>query len=152
MKMATHEHTIDALNELLQKNVDAHRGYKKAGEDVEHTSLEAYLRDKSAQRQRFTNQIKGEIVSLGGEPNPETTVKGSLHHAWMDLKSALASNTDKAVFEECVRGERACLEDYEEKLSEQDLLPSARSLLINQRNQVAEDLERAKTLEGLTSY
>jgi len=152
MKMATHEHTIDALNELLQKNVDAHRGYKKAGEDVEHTSLEAYLRDKSAQRERFSQQIKDEIVSLGGKPKPEATVKGSLHHAWIDLKSALAGNTDKAVFEECVRGEKVCLEDYEEKLSEYDLLPSARSLLINQRNRVAEDLERAKTLEGLTSY
>jgi uncharacterized protein (TIGR02284 family) len=150
--MATHEHTINVLNDLLQKNMDAHQGYQKAGEDVEHTSLEAYLRDKSAQRQRFANQIKSEIVSLGGEPKPQTTLKGSLHHAWMDLKSALASNTDKAVFEECVRGERVCVEDYEEKLSEHDLLPSARTLLLNQRNQVVEDLEQAKTLEGLTSY
>ena len=150
MNMADHQNTISALNDLLQKNVDARHGYHKAGEDINHASLETYLEQKSAQRQRFTNELESEIVSLGGEPKRETSVKGSLHHAWIDLKSSLSSNNEEAVFEECIRGEKHSLKDYDSKLEKESFPPSTKSLLTAQRNQVEADLKKAQTLEELS--
>lgn len=150
--MDTHEQTINALNSLLQKNIDAARGYRKAAKVVEHTSLKAYLLQRANQRQRFYEDLKSEIKSLGGQPKPEPTVRGKLHHAWIDIKAAMTYKTDEAVFEECVRGEKYSLEEYEEKLYEFQLPPSSRSMLIAQRNQVKKDLDNAKSLEELTHY
>lgn len=79
--MTNPQEVIDALNDLLQQNVDARQGYEKARSDVKQSVLESYLTDKVVQRQAFIEAITQEIITLGGSAKRETTVKGSLHHS-----------------------------------------------------------------------
>ncbi len=145
--MADTNAIVDALNDLLQKNVDARQGYEKARDDVEQDILKTYLTDKASQRQVFTNALQREITALGGTPKRETTFKGNLHHAWIDLKSSLSSNDEEAVFEECVRGEKNSLKTYDKLLQNTTWPASTQEMLTQQRNQIAADLERAASLE-----
>ena len=55
--MTNPQEVIDALNDLLQQNVDARQGYEKARSDVEQSILESYLTDKVVQRQAFIEAI-----------------------------------------------------------------------------------------------
>lgn len=141
--MTNPQKTIDALNDLLQKNVDARRGYEKARSGVDQSIFESYLTDKVTQRQAFIEALTQEIIALGGSPKRETTVKGSLHHAWIDIKSALASDNEEAVFEECVRGEKNSLETYNELLQDTSWPASTKDMIQHQRDQIATDLKRA---------
>lgn len=141
--MTNPQKIIDALNELLKQNVDARQGYEKVRSNVDQSILESYLTDKVAQRQAFIEAITKEIIALGGSPKRETTVKGSIHHNWIDLKSALSSNNEEAAFEECVRGEKNSLDAYEELLKETSWPASIQSMIQYQRDQIATDLKRA---------
>jgi uncharacterized protein (TIGR02284 family) len=144
--MTNPQEVIDALNDLLQQNVDARQGYEKARSDVKQSVLESYLTDKVVQRQAFIEAITQEIITLGGSAKRETTVKGSLHHSWIDIKSALSANDEEAVFEECVRGEKNSLKTYNKLLENTSWPASTKTMVLRQRDQIKADLERADAM------
>ena len=138
---------VDKLNELLEKNYDAEQGYRNAAEDTNNSLVKKFLLDKSKERYEFGHQLKEEISKLGGKPDKGTSLTADIHRKWMDLKTAIAGNNDKAVIEECERGEKAALQDYEEVL-EKGLLPeSARNLVQTQYEQIKSALARLENLE-----
>lgn len=121
---------VDELNEVLKRSYDAILGYKSAIDDVEDRSLKAFFAEQVDERVKFARELTSEIVSLGGEPVTESSFKGTLHRAWMDLKSAVASNNDEKTLQECIRGERAARKDYEDILKgELSLTPSVSNML-----------------------
>ncbi|MGB3775180.1 MAG: PA2169 family four-helix-bundle protein [Leeuwenhoekiella sp.] len=135
------------LNELLEKNYDAEAGYKKAAEDVKNVTLKGYFESRAKDRYDFGHEIKAELSSFGQEPDKGTSVKGDLHRAWMDLKSAFSSNKEEAILEEAIRGEKAAIEDYDEIINDKEVPPSTKEVLVKQRNSVQEALTKAKALE-----
>jgi hypothetical protein len=64
----------------------------------------------------------------------------------MDLKSAVASNEEKNILEEVVRGEENALEHYQEALDELDPGSIAFNTVVNQRNQIRSVITRVKNL------
>lgn len=107
---------IDVLNDLIAKNYDAEYGFKEAAEDVESPALKASFRDHARQRYQFGHELKSLVTSMGGEIERGDTVGAKLHRAWMDIKSAIASNEEKNILEEVQRGEKNALKHYEEAL------------------------------------
>lgn len=47
---------ISKLNELLEKNYDAEKGYKKAAEDIKNAQLQDFLQSHSQQRYDFGHE------------------------------------------------------------------------------------------------
>ncbi|WP_031426627.1 ferritin-like domain-containing protein [Flavimarina sp. Hel_I_48] len=135
------------LNTLLEKNYDAEAGYKKAAEDVKNPTLKSYFESRAKDRYDFGHAIKAELSSYGQEPDKGTSIKGDLHRAWMDLKSAFSSDKEEAILEEAIRGEKAAIEDYDEIINDKEVPPSTSELLIKQRNLVQEALTKAQALE-----
>ena len=90
------------------------------------------------------------ITSLGGEIDKGDTIASKLHRAWMDLKSALASNEEKNILEEVKRGEANALSHYEEALEELDSSSIAYQTVARQRDQIRESIAKADSLE--TTY
>ncbi|MFD0977554.1 ferritin-like domain-containing protein [Salinimicrobium gaetbulicola] len=137
----------EKLNELLEKNYDAEKGFQNAADDVKNERLKAFFGDKARQRYDFGHELKAEISKFGGTPDKGTSVKGDVHRAWMDLKSALTSDKEEEVLEEAIRGEKAALEEYNEAINEKELPPSTANLLIKQRNAIERTLQEVKGLE-----
>ena len=61
-------------------------------------------------------ELEHEIRRLDGEPASGGTVAGALHRGWVSVKTALSIQDDKAVLEECERGEDAAVARYRKAL------------------------------------
>ncbi len=140
---------VSKLNELLEKNYDAEAGYKKAAEDIENSQLQTFLENHSKLRYDFGHELKAEIQSLGGKPEKGTSLTADLHRKWIDLKSSIAGNNDKAVIEECERGEKAALEDYQDVLSDTELPNTTREVVKKQHDRIQSALLKIKDLENV---
>ncbi|CAN5604642.1 PA2169 family four-helix-bundle protein [soil metagenome] len=145
--MDTQKKSVDKLNELLEKNYDAEQGYRNAAEDTNNSLIKKFLLDHSKERYDFGHQLKDEITKLGGKPDKGTSLTADIHRKWMDLKTAIAGNSDKAVIEECERGERAALQDYKEVLEEGLLPESAGNIVQSQYEKIKSALARLENLE-----
>lgn len=145
--MSHSKDVTEKLNELLEKNYDAEKGFQNAAEDVKNEKLKAFFGEKARQRYDFGHELKTEISKFGGTPDKGTSVKGDIHRAWMDLKSALTSDKEEEVLEEAIRGEKAALEEYNEAINEKEFPPSTANLLIKQRNAIERTLQEVKGLE-----
>ena len=62
-------------------------------------------------------------------------------------KSTFASNSDEAILEEAVRGEKKAIEDYNEILKETDLPASTKAVLEKHRKKVQAALDHVKTMK-----
>lgn len=148
-KEHNHEKLVDNLQELLEKNYDAEKGFAKAMKDAKDANLKNFLKEQAAQRNRFATELDHEIRSLNETPKESGSFTGDLHRTWIDIKSAVAGNTDEAVLEECIRGEKASWNEYDEKLKEENFPPRIADVLQKQASEIHNTLESVKTLEDL---
>ena len=140
---------LDELGEILEKNMDAHKGYSKAAEKAESPGLKRYFEMKSKEREEFNMALKARIKSAYADFDDSPSAAGSIHRTWMDLKSIFSADDDEAMLEESVRGDKAALKEYDDVLEEEALPLNLRDLLLQQRSRIKTDLERNKTLEDL---
>jgi uncharacterized protein (TIGR02284 family) len=147
--MSINEKTANKLQDVLAKNYDAERGYADAAEMTDHAQLIKWFAKQGKQRTKFAAEIAGEIKTLGEGVEPDGTFKGDMHRSWMNLKAAVGS-TDESLFEECIRGEKASLEEYEEVLEDRDkLAPSIVSTLERHHAEIKSTLQEIKRLEDV---
>lgn len=145
-----HEEIVENLNELLEKNYDAEKGFKKALEDAENPSLRNFFKQQAVIRSRFKNEIEKELHNLNAKPNlDEGSAAGTIHRVWIDIKTALSGNDDESVLEECIRGEKASVKEYEEKLKEVTFPSHISSMLNAQLNEIKNTVATIKRLEDI---
>lgn len=144
-----HKNLVNNLQELLEKNYDAEKGFAKAMKDAKNTRLKSFLQTQAAQRGRFANELNQEIRNLNETPKEGGSTTGSLHRTWINIKTALTGDNDEAVLEECIRGEKASVEEYEERLKENNFPPKVQSVLNNQLGEIRGTLSKVKTLEDI---
>ena len=147
--MARHSKMIEELNDVLEKNYDAEKGYRKAAEEVHNQRLQTFFREKSTERSKFGDELKAEIRSLGGDPEQSGSTKGSLHRGWIDFKSSLSSDNEEAVLEEVERGEKAALKDYRELIHDKDVPVSTRQMIERQCDRIEATLSRVDAMEDI---
>ena len=133
---ATRGEILDQLSQLLTLNHDAEKGYQEASENVKDNELKSLFLTQSRQRAEFATELDREVRSLGGEPSDTTSIAADLHRAWINLKSVFSSNDDKAVVQECHRGDQEALNTYNQVLQETDLAASTRELLLRQKQSI----------------
>lgn len=137
---------VKALNDLLEKSYDAEKGFKDAAENVKAPHLKEMFKEYANQRYQFGHELKGLITSLGGEIDKGDSVASKMHRAWMDLKSAVASNEEKNILEEVKRGEKHALDSYEEALEDLTPASAAFNTVVEQRNQIRTAISRVENL------
>lgn len=141
------EKVAGKLNELLEKNYDAEKGYKFAAGKVEDANLHDFFISRANERYDFRKEIKSEIKKYGESPNEATSIEGDIHRAWMNLKASLSSNTEEALLEEAIRGEKTAIAEYEEVIKDTSILPTTANMLIKQKNRIVASLNKVKSLE-----
>ncbi|MDC7995520.1 ferritin-like domain-containing protein [Altibacter sp. HG106] len=144
-----HENLNNNLQALLEKNYDAEEGYKKAMTNAKNEQLKNFLKHQSAQRQKFATELDQEIRNINETPKESGSATGKLHRTWMDVKSALSFNNDEALLEECIRGEKASVEEYEEVLTKNRFEPGLEQVLQAQKSTIQNTLNTVKSLEDL---
>ncbi len=137
------------LNELLEKNYDAEKGYKLAAEKVENERLKSFFSKRAQERYDFGHELKSEIKNFGEEPDKGSSLAGDAHRTWMNLKASLSGDKDEAVLEEAIRGEKAAVEEYEDILKDSGIPASTANILLKQKNAIVAALNEVKTLENL---
>ncbi len=146
------EKISNKLNQLLSKSYDAAKGYKKAVENVNDTDIKMFLKNMSGQRERFATDLRQEILSYGELPEDSGSVAGAAHRAWMDLRSLFSSNDEQAILKECIRGEKAAIEEYNDILKDSDVLPPTTvAMLTRHRDYIQQAINNVKVLEEAVS-
>jgi uncharacterized protein (TIGR02284 family) len=151
MEMKT-ENTEKAVS-ILEKSIDAEKGFKTAFENASDRSLKNYFFEKAKQRATFINELENELKKYN-ENSSETSgsFTGDLHRAWMDIKSLVSSNQDEALLQESIRGEKAAKDEFEKVLDEEYLWLELRNILRKQYMIIKHDFETIKTLENVHTH
>lgn len=149
-KEEIHEEVVNNLNELLEKNYDAEKGFKKALEDSENPSLRKFFKKQAVIRNRFKTEIEKELHDLNAHPKVKKgSATGTLHRVWIDIKTALSKNDDESVLEECIRGEKASVKEYDEKLKKTHFPPHIKTMLKSQLMEIKNTVSTVKRLEDI---
>ena len=130
------EKISNKLNELLEKNYDAEKGYLSSAENVDNTRLKIFFKTRASERSQFAKELRTEILSYGQIPEDSGSFQGTMHRNWMSLKSLFSANDEEAILEEALRGERASLEEYAEILKYEDFAPSTQKMLEEQHQKI----------------
>jgi uncharacterized protein (TIGR02284 family) len=138
------------LNELVETLKDGQKGYADAMTDVEDANLKETFKKYAAQRAEYITEIEDQMFKLNLKPDEESSVTGTIHRAWIDLKSALTSKDNKAVLNECERGEDYAKKAYQTALKAQDLPANVKSVIEKQYQGVTEAHDKIKSLRDST--
>ena len=93
--MSQKKEIISTLNGLIETLKDGQEGFKQSAGGVDDAQLKSTFDQLSLQRSRFAGELQSEVVNLG-DPDPEdsSSVTGSMHRAWINIKSAV-TNRDR---------------------------------------------------------
>ncbi|WP_338812522.1 PA2169 family four-helix-bundle protein [Bernardetia sp. Wsw4-3y2] len=147
MSQESNKKAVDGLNELIEKNYDAEKGYKEAVTDVENHELKDFFTKSVQQRYEFGHELKAEIAKLGGTPEKGSSVTGTLHRIWINLKAMVTTHDVAAVINECERGEEAAIEDYEKILKMDEMPMDAKTVIHKHLQQIRSSLEHLEELK-----
>ncbi|PTX58812.1 uncharacterized protein (TIGR02284 family) [Kordia periserrulae] len=140
------------LNNLLEKTYDAEKGYKKAAENAKSDDMTRLFERRAKERYDFGHAIKSELSKINQKPDKGGSVTGTAHRTWMDVKSWFTSDTDEAMLEAAITGEKAAVSEYDEILSKENepyIPKDMRIVLESQRNIIKHELENTKILEEI---
>jgi len=101
--------TITMLSKLAALCTVSSQGYAVAAESVRNRGLKVILHTYASERASFAEQLRDEIVRLGGKPGRHRNPLAGLHRGWINLKATMsigAENSQNIVLDEVARGER----------------------------------------------
>lgn len=145
----SNETIADSLRHLLSICNDGKEGYRNAAHNCDTGELKALFTTYSIQRAEFADKLRTVIREAGGNADNEWGDPiGALHRTWIDIKTALSSNDNKAVLDACITGEKAAVEAYDKALEDENLSLELRQLIMQQRSQIKEALQHINVLEN----
>lgn len=109
---------IKELNKLIQLCEDSAKGYRNAADLISQNDLKNLLYKIATERATYSGELQEDARQLGRKPEKLGTVTGTLHRIMTNLKAAISKLDNKAVLEECKRGEKAAIQAYENALNE----------------------------------
>ncbi len=92
------------------------------------------------------NELQALVASAGGTPEDSGSVSGALHRGWISVREALTGRDDKAILEECERGEDHAKAQYRKALERGDLPAEIRAVVDRQYQGVVANHDRVKSL------
>jgi uncharacterized protein (TIGR02284 family) len=141
--------SISLLNDLIETSKDGEKGFQTSAEDIKRPDVKAFFLSRSAEIATAVRELQAEVRALGGDPETSSSVSGTLHRAWVDLKSTLTGKDDVAVLNEVERGEDVALKAYKEarqKAIEKNLPAAVTSLIDKQLQGVQANHDKVKLL------
>lgn len=129
---SNHEQLYHQIKKVLEKNMDAQKGYIKASEIAKHKDVKLFFKNKAYSRSLFNDKLLFELNYTFDFPKIEGTFTGSLQRAWMETKELLLITNDRSLLAESQRGDQAALAEYDELLKNPILPLSIRFIIKEQ--------------------
>jgi len=143
----TNDEIISTLNDLIETSKDGEYGFKTCAEDVKDMELKQVFAAAAQRCAAGVKELQEQVRLLGGDPDKRSSVAGTLHRAWVDVKAAITGKDEQAVLEECERGEDVAKKTYEKALAE-GLPDNIRSIVQRQYQGVVENHDRVRDLRN----
>ncbi|WP_242928930.1 ferritin-like domain-containing protein [Pontibacter vulgaris] len=131
--METNKEVFATVHHLIERCKDGAKGYETAAEDVEDKDLKDLFRKYAVQRDSMITELQDQLHKMGKMDDESSSIEGTLHRAWIDLKSALTSKDRKRILEECERGEDYAVKAYQDALKHD--LPGTLKQVVEQQYQ-----------------
>lgn len=143
--MEVNKEVHSTVHHLIERCKDGSKGYKTAAEDIEDGDLKELFRKYAVQRDSMITELQDQLHKFGIMDDESSSVEGTVHRAWIDLKSALTSRDRVRVLEECERGEDYAVKAYEEAL-EKDLPGTLKPVITQQYQDVKNAHDHIRSL------
>ncbi len=131
--MENNKEVFATVHHLIERCKDGAKGYETAAEDVEDADLKDLFRKYAVQRDSMITELQNQLHQMGKMDDESSSIEGTIHRAWIDLKSAISSKDRKRILEECERGEDYAVKAYQEALNSN--LPGTLKQVIEQQYQ-----------------
>ena len=138
------------LNDLIETSRDGEEGFRTCADGVRSAQLKQTFEQAASRCAQAVSELQAKVRGLGGDPERRGSVSGSLHRAWVDIKSTITGMDEAAVLAECERGEDVAKRAYEEALCK-DLPADVRSVVERQYQGVRQHHDRVRQLRGAVS-
>ncbi|HSI53044.1 MAG: PA2169 family four-helix-bundle protein [Ramlibacter sp.] len=124
---------VDALQDLVECCKDGEFGFRACAEQAKRADLKSTFLQRADDCRGAAQELNEQIRSLGGKAEDSGSMTGALHRGWVAVKSTLTTYDDKAVLEECERGEDNALARYRKALKQ--ALPAGVKLIVERQMQ-----------------
>lgn len=143
--MIYNDNVADVVNDLLESCLDGEKGFRASAEHADAGELKSLFVRRASECAAAAAELAQVVRTYGGTPSDGGTMAGALHRSWVAVKTALSSNDDKAVLEECERGEDAAVARYRKAL-EHALPADVRTVLQRQAQGAQRNHDEVKAL------
>lgn len=108
---------VNALQDLIQANIDSRDGYRQAAQGLEDLTLQSAFEQIAEDRDRQADDL-ARFVSWSGEtPRRSGSVAAIVYRAWSSIRELLSTDNRHAMLCEAERGEDAIRNAYEDALN-----------------------------------
>lgn len=146
--MVDNNDVVAILNELIETSKDCEEGFRSSAENVDDARLRDFFLRRSKEVGASVRELQELVSSLGGVPVNATSIGGTLHRRWIDIKTALTANDNVAVLNETERGEDVALAAYRDAL-EIDMPHTIRGIVVRQLEGVKRNHDLVKQLRDI---
>ena len=101
----TDERIIATLNELIAASKDGAQDFAVASKEVQEPEFARAFSDGEKTSQAAIAELQDQVRLLGGIAEQDGSMKAAAHRGWANVKSMVRSRDDRAILEECERGE-----------------------------------------------
>ncbi|MER2999567.1 ferritin-like domain-containing protein [Pontibacter populi] len=129
--MEINKEVFSTVHHLIERCKDGAKGYKTAAEDVDDRDLKELFMKYAVQRDSMITELQNELHKMGKTDDESSSLEGTVHRIWIDIKSAISSKDRKRILEECERGEDYAVKAFEE--ARQANLPGTLKQIVEQQ-------------------
>ena len=140
-------HDISTLNSLIATTIDSADGYTEAAKDSKNSRFTALFTSRAAERRAVATQLQGEVTRLGGKAEDDGTVLAGAHRVFLNLKSIVTGQDEKAIINEVEAGEDHIKAKFEDALRDSNLSPATRDLIENVYGSVKEGHDQMRDIK-----
>lgn len=130
---ADRDDVIDVLKNLVETCFDGEYGFQACAEQAKREDLKSLFRQRAEDCRRGAQELAEQIHALGGKVSEGGSAMGAVERGWVAVRATLSTYDDKAVLEECERGEDNALARYRKAL--QKPLPANLKLIVERQLQ-----------------
>lgn len=138
---------ISTLNDLIETCKDGEEGFRTCAEDISSAELKSYFTNRAHRCATAAAELQDIVEEYGGSPETSSSVAGTLHRRWVDIKSVITGKDDESILNECERGEDVAKRSYENALAK-DLPIEVRSVVERQYQGVMQNHDQVKGLRN----
>jgi uncharacterized protein (TIGR02284 family) len=147
--MNRNNENAEILNDLIQINNDRIEGYERAVKDtgIGDNDLRGLFQSMANESRQYVAELQQYVVREGEEPAKDTTVRGKIYRAWMDVKATFSGHDRKSILESCEYGEDAAQRAYERALEDsEDVSPDVANLIMDQKMKLRQSHDKIRAL------